>query len=70
MALQEMFSTPSILRLPGWKGLHPTAVKDDCTFDPHSGGAATPICPELSAVASFEKQFVVPGRCLATSRKA
>ena len=57
------------LLLPGWKVLYSPSVHRDGTFDPHSGGVATLICPRLAAVANFGREFVVPGRCLVTSLK-
>ena len=49
--------------------MYSPSVHGDGTFDPHSGGVATLICPSLAAVANFDNQFVVPGRCLASSLK-
>ena len=43
------------LLIPGWKVLYSPAVNRDGTFDPHSGGVATLLCPKLCAVASVEK---------------
>ena len=56
--------------LPGWRVLYSPSVHRDGTFDPHSGGVATLLCPSLAAVANFDEQFVVPGRCLVSSPKS
>ena len=57
------------LLLPGLKVLYSPSVNRDGTFDLHSGVVAALLCPSLCAVANFEEQIVVPGRCLAAPLK-
>ena len=53
--------------LPGWKILVSCSIRADGTFNGGAGGVAMAICPKLKDLSICNTQYIVPGRCMASS---